>query len=235
MLDRTPSKSQQRLIQGGISPRHARRLLREFAEHRADIVAERGNLGENLAAAQAAAAARLGSEERFVDAALARPELRSWVRRRPWAAFAVAPLLTFASAFVLFLLGLAVLFEWRKAHDYTLSAASPTIHWLTECANIFLLWALPIAIAVSFALLAARRREVSGWPLVGILVTSILGALTNLNFDLPPAAADPGMGAGIGLNTDHLGPALVRAGSTAALAVLPLLWIRHLHRRDPNV
>jgi hypothetical protein len=90
---------QELLIRGGVAPRRARRALREFAQHRTDIILERLQLGETAAEGTIAADARLGSARLLVEAMLARPELKSWAQRRPWAVFAVAPLLAFCALF----------------------------------------------------------------------------------------------------------------------------------------
>jgi hypothetical protein len=232
MLERSYRRSCQRLIQGGVSPRLARRILREFAEHHADLVSEYRSLGLGAAAARAAAASRLGSTEQLVAGTLARPELRSWLRRRPCAAFTIAPLLAFAAAFVVSLVGLVAFFQWRKARGDSLSVAVPLMHWLTEGASVCLLWALPVTVAAAIALLAVRHREESVWPLIGMMVTCGVGALTNLSFDFPPLATQPGMTAGIGLGADNLSMALTRAVSAAILTALPYQWARRARRRD---
>jgi hypothetical protein len=218
------------LIQAGIAPRRARRLLREFAEHHADVVAERINLGDSVSDARLAAGARLGSEQQLVETLLARPELRSWAHRRPSIAFAIAPVLSFALAFVASILALIELVEWRKSRGDAMGLASPLIHWITAYGGVYLLWVLPCTVAALLALAAARRRETSIWPCVGIAAVCFIGALTNFSVSLTPEA--PSMGAGIGIGTDHLGALLMRAGSTAALILVPFLWVRWLQRHE---
>jgi hypothetical protein len=232
MLERSYRRTHEQLIQGGISPRLARRILREFAEHHADLVGEYRSSGLGDAAARAAAAVRLGSQEQLVAATLARPELRSWLRRRPCVAFTIAPLLAFAAAFVVSIIALIAFFEWRKARGDSLSVALPLMRWLTEGASVYLLWVLPVAVAAAIAVLATRHREESAWPLIGVLVTCGVGALTNFSFDFSPLAAQPGMTAGIGLGADNFGTALTRAMSAAMLIALPYQWTRRMRRRD---
>jgi len=173
------SRSLDTLIQAGIAPRRARRILREFAEHHADVVVERMGLGESARDARIAAGA---------------------------------------------------LVEWRGAHGGALSTASPVIQWISANAGVYLLWALPCTVAARFAWAAARRRETSIWPCVGIAAVCFVGALTNFSVSLPPAA--PSMGAGIGIGTDHLGATLLRAGSTTARVLLPFLRVRWLQRHE---
>jgi hypothetical protein len=219
-----PSSALDRLVQAGIAPQRARRILREFAEHHADVVAERIALGDSPSAAHLAASARVGSEERLVASLLARPELRSWTHRLPSIAFAIAPVLSFAVAFIASLLALIALVEWRKAHGDALNAASPVIEGIRVYVSFYLLWALPCSVAALLAVMAARRRETSIWPCIGIAAVCFVGALTNFSVSVPPEA--PSMGAGIGIGTDHMGAILIRAGSTAALVLLPFLWVR---------
>jgi len=223
-----PCRSLDSLIQAGIAPRRARRILREFAEHHADLVAEHISLGDSASDARLAAGARLGTEQQLVANLLARPELRSWAHRLPSLAFGVAPVLSFALAFVVSLLALMALVEWRQAADGARSAASPLIQWIGAYAGIYLLWALPCAVAALLAFMALRRREASIWPCVGIAAVCFVGALTNFSVSLPPGA--PSMRAGIGIGTGHIRAILMRAGSTAAPVLLPFLWVRWRQR-----
>jgi hypothetical protein len=230
MLDmhNRPCRSLDSLIQAGIAPRRARRILREFAEHHADVVAERISLGNSASDARRAASERVGTEQQLVANLLARPELRSWAHRRPGIAFALAPVLSFAVAFVASLLALIALVEWRKAQGEALRAASPVMRWIGAYGGIYLLWALPCAVAALLAFMAARRREASIWPCVGIAAVCFIGALTNFSVSAPPDA--PSIGAGIGIGTTHMGAILMRAGSTMAPALLPFLWSRRQQR-----
>jgi hypothetical protein len=232
MLDQAPRRSLDRLIQAGIAPRRARRILREFSEHHADLVAEQRSLGAGSAEAEAEAAARLGSEQQLVVNLLSRPDLRSWARRRPSVAFALTPLLSFAVAFAMSLAVMVGLLNWRKAQGDPLNSSSALMHWISEYGAAYLLWGLPLAAALMLALVALRRRESSVWPYIGIVVTCVVGALTNFSVDLPPLAQTPSMTAGIGISTDHIGTPLMRAVSTAALALLPYVRLRYLQRRE---
>ena len=115
MLEQPARRSLDRLIQAGIAPRRARRILREFSEHHADLVAEQRALGAGCAEAEAEAVARLGTEQQLVANLLSRSDLRSWARRRPGVAFALTPVLSFALAFAMSLFAMAALVNWRKA------------------------------------------------------------------------------------------------------------------------
>jgi hypothetical protein len=82
------------------------------------------------------------------------------------------------------------------------------------------------------AVAAAHSRETSIWPGVGIVLTCVLGALTNFSVDLAPLVQASAMTAGIGISTDHLGAPLLRAAATAAPALLAFVWARHFQRRE---
>ncbi|HEV7357741.1 MAG TPA: hypothetical protein VGN99_07075 [Steroidobacteraceae bacterium] len=232
MLDQPRRHSLDRLIQAGIAPRRARRILREFSEHHADIVAERRALGAGSDEAEAEAVARLGTEQQLVANLLSRSELRSWARRRPGVAFALTPVLSFAVAFAASLLVMVALVNWRKAQGDALSGGSALLYWISAYGPAYLLWGLPLAAALVLAVVATHRRESSIWPYIGIVMTCVVGALTNFSVDLPPLAQAPSMTAGIGIGTDHIGATLARAASTAALALLPYIRVRHLQRRE---
>jgi hypothetical protein len=232
MPDRSPHASIGRLVQAGIAPRRARRILREFAEHHADVVAEYLNLGLSASEAQAAANARVGSEQQLLVNLLARPDLKSWAHRQPSVAFALAPVLSFALAFVVSILALVTMVEWRKAHGDALDAASPVVQWIRGYAGFYLLWALPAAVAALLAAAAARRRETSIWPCVGIAAVCLVGALTNFSLDFSPMSNRPTMGAGIGIGTHNIVPVLLRAGSATALVLLPYLRARRRQRHE---
>jgi hypothetical protein len=232
MLDQARHRSLVRLIHAGIAPRRARRILREFSEHHADLIAEQRALGLDSAAAEAAAVARLGTEQELVADLLIRSELRSWTRRRPAVAFALTPLLSFAAAFAASLLVMVVLLNWRKTQGDPLNGASAVMQWIGGYGVAYLLWGLPLAAAVTLAVIAIRGRESSIWPCIGILMTCSVGALTNFSVDVPPLAQAPSLTAGIGFGTDHIGAPLMRAVSTAALVLLPYVRARRWQRRE---
>ena len=81
----------ERLLRAGVAPRHVRRYLRELADHFADVCAEEEALGKSKTEAEAAALERLGSSEQLAQAMIAKPELRAWSARAPWAVFGAGP------------------------------------------------------------------------------------------------------------------------------------------------
>jgi hypothetical protein len=222
----------EQLLRGGIPTRVARRILREFHEHRSDLIAEQRDFGAAESAAIETADARLGSQQELVANLLRRPELRSWVRRRPCIGFVVAPALYFGASFCVSLLVFVGLVQWHKTRGDALTRASSLIRWISDYAPAYLLWGLPLAAALMLAIFAVRRRETSIWPCIGMLLMSCIGALTTFSFSLPPMAQAPSMGAGIGISTDHLGAVLIRTVSSAVPALAVFLWARRAQWRE---
>src|SRR5436190_2752712 len=81
----------EKLLQGGIAPRHVRRYLRELEEHLADLTeAQRtAGLGEDDAAVMART--HLGEDEALAQAMIKQRDFRSISARFPWAVFGLAP------------------------------------------------------------------------------------------------------------------------------------------------
>jgi hypothetical protein len=232
MLNRKPEDLLRRLIRGGISPRRARRVLLELKEHRADVVAERIGLGDTPADAQAAADARLGGDDTWVAQMLARPELQSWARHHPGAAFAVMPPMAFCLMFVASILAWIGVFQLLKGNFGALTSGVSILRWAADIASLYMLWIAPIITGGMVGVLAARSRVPPLWPCVGIALTSIVGALTNFSVDLPPGAVKSLMSAGIGIGLDHALVALLRAACCSILVILPYLgWYRSQRRR----
>jgi hypothetical protein len=232
MREEKSHRSLDRLIYAGIAPRRARRILREFSDHHADLVAEQLAQGVDRAEAEAAAGKRLGTEEQLVADVIDRPGLRCWSRRRPGVAFAVAPVLLFALSFGASLLMFIALVQWRKFLGAPLTGAAGTVRWISEYGAAYLLWGLPLAGASTLAAAAAHSRETSIWPGVGIVLICVVGALTNFSVDLAPLVQASSMTAGIGISTDHISAPLLRAAATAAPALLAYAWARHPQRRE---
>jgi hypothetical protein len=228
------SSEYERLVRGGIAPRRARRALREFAEHRSDIVRERLSLGESAEEGALAANARLGTAQLLVDQMLARPELKSWYRRRPWAAFALAPVGIFCALFVgLALVTLSVV-GLSKTVLGDLHAAPSLLYWISKGVAQMAIWGIPIAVSGALALAAVQRRESSLWPAAGVLLICMIGGCTNFDLVLPSASASPGLTIGIGFSTAEPAPPLSRAAALVFMTLLPYLWARRqLAARTP--
>src|SRR6185312_5057943 len=95
-LDRQFPRLSERLLRAGIAPRHVRRYRRELTDHYDDLVREESESGAGREWAQTKALSRLGHEDDLAAAMLARPELRAFMVRYPWAVFGIGPLLLLA-------------------------------------------------------------------------------------------------------------------------------------------
>jgi hypothetical protein len=220
----------ERLLNAGVSPRRVRRLISELADHFDDLREELKARGLTSEEADAEATSRLATGA-LVEGVLARPELRSWVRRWPWAAFTVLPVAMYASLFATELAVLVFSVEFAKNElgmDFSSSA------WLVLTVRTLLggaEWALPIVAAGACCAIALLRRAPAIWATTGVVLISLLGALTNAQLDLPPAVPRAALGAGIGFNTESLLLPISRAAVTLTVVLVAYFWIRHTQNR----
>ncbi len=82
----------QRLLESGITARHAHRTVNELRDHYDDLVDEAVDSGANSKEARSRAMQQLGSMDDFVTAMQSRRELKTWAFRYPHAALVVYPL-----------------------------------------------------------------------------------------------------------------------------------------------
>jgi hypothetical protein len=183
MRNRRFERIRERLLQGGIAPRHVRRTLQELEDHFADLVTELQAAGHSREESESLAAARLGSDDVLVASVLARPELRSKARRWPWLAFGALPLVTFAALFAISLVLLAAVFEFSEHALGLMPATSPALRWVRAILQTNALWLTPLLAAGFACFEAARRRTPLAWPLIGTICIGLLGAMTQVNLD----------------------------------------------------
>tara|TARA_R110002096_G_scaffold161007_3_gene327387 strand:- start:34893 stop:35318 length:426 start_codon:yes stop_codon:yes gene_type:complete len=81
-----------KLLQSGISPRHARRAVSEIRDHYDDLVDFAIGDGVELVAAHQLAAQRMGPLDAIVAEMASRRELKTWVYRYPRLAVVFFPL-----------------------------------------------------------------------------------------------------------------------------------------------
>jgi hypothetical protein len=214
----------ERLLRAGVSPRNTRRTVFELEGHLADLIEEHRARGASSEEARADATARLGSDDELMARVLARPELRSWTYRRPWAAFLVMPILGFALLFVASLVELVALFEFAKSALGITPSESGVLQGLGDIIRILILWALPGVVAIAVCVVAARQRIRALWPVMGVLLIGFVGALTNVGMDWPPHEQGQ-LSAGIGIGKESLAVSPLRALLTVALALVPFfVW-----------
>src|SRR5690348_15659860 len=91
----------ERLLRGGVAPRHVRRYLAELSDHFADLIAEEEAGGLRRTDAENAAFRRLGDMDALAKEMIEKREFQSWCARAPWAIFGFAPPLLLAVAYVI--------------------------------------------------------------------------------------------------------------------------------------
>jgi hypothetical protein len=161
-----------KLLRGGIAPRHVKRYLRELGEHLSDIAQAQAATGHDAPIAAACARAALGSDADLADAMLKQHDFRSISARFPWLVFGVLPVLALSLAVPLHMLVLIVLDTF----------GAPALF-----AGNFIL--VP-AIALLFVFIARRQRTSLVWP---ILSTAIILILSPHWDNRPVAAFTPGL------------------------------------------
>lgn len=213
----------EQLLSAGVAPRHARRAVFELAGHFDDLVAELQDKGLERAEAEAEAAARLNPDA-LVAAAIARPELHSWVRRWPLASCTVFPLAMYMAFVVgsisLIVGGVTVL---DQSFGVKLAGSRELQQFAAFCLN-GVRCAVPVFAAGTFCSVMLARRAPIAWTLIGAALVSMLGATLNAGV-LLPLNDRPGLQAGFGFSTKALAEPLFRAGLTLAI-VLPIYFWR---------
>lgn len=220
----------EQLLRAGVAPRHVRRTVFELSGHFQDLLEELRTRGLSEQDAEAEASTRLGAEA-VVAAVLARPELRSWMRRWPLVAFAMVPLVTYAALFVGTLALLVVCLELAEKALGTPFAASSGMQYVAASFLKAIAWLLPASVGALCCAIASARRAPLLWPIVGVALIALLGATTNVQLDLPPLVAKPALGAGIGFSTEAMSLPLLRAGATFLAVVLPYIWLGRVRVR----
>jgi len=220
----------EQLLRVGVAPRHVRRMVFELSGHFEDLLDELRARGLAECDAEAEASARLGAEG-VVAAVLARPELRSSMRRWPLAAFVILPVAAYAALFVAGLTLLVVCVEFAEKGLGAPLASSNSLQHLATAFLTGITWLLPATVAAWCCAIALARRAPLLWPIVGVALISLLGATTNAQLQLPPLVDRPALGAGIGFSTEALFLPLFRAGATFLVVLLPYIWLGRVQPR----
>ena len=191
----------ERLLCVGIAPRHARRLAQEWATHRASLVDEGLLQGLPPKMAQVRADQRLGTSESLVAQAVGQPALKSWGARWPIAICGLMPVVTLLFCHFATLLLLIAASAVMDHSRLILTQVPHMVRSVVDGLCILVLYGLPLVWAGLWVRYAVERRIVAHWPLVGVGLASVLGALTNLSVVWPQSGADTSMSAGIGIST----------------------------------
>ncbi len=219
----------ERLLRAGVAPKHVRRTVAELEAHRQDLVAELRANGTPTPQAEVEARLRLGSDEALAASVLARPELRSWARRRPWAAFAIVPIVSFVAAFAVWAVTFIMLVEELKSALGMALLERSGVRPITEFLFGAALWGLPVIIGGLCMWFAAARRAGAAWPIAGVAVICLTAAAANLSLEWPAPPALAQFTAGIGIGPENAMQVLTRGGLTMALVLVPFFaWRRRI-------
>lgn len=167
----------ERLLRGGVAPRHVRRYLRELGDHLSDLKVDEMNAGRCPADAEAAALIRLGSMDDLAKAMIEKRQFRSWSNRAPWAIFSLGPLLMLAVAYYISLFIL-----WSGWQMFLPGTDTPFLRIHGFAIFYFrvgrlIYFGAPILVGWIVFLIAARQRFNALWPIIGTtLVAFVSGA-----------------------------------------------------------
>jgi hypothetical protein len=179
----------ERLLRGGIAPRHVRRYLCELREHYDDALRAELARGSSLASAEQVAWARLGTEDDLARSVLAQPELRSTAARHPRLVFGAGPVLLWTTSLVLVFCAMRLLSEALG------SEASQQPAWMLPSAYAFCIFcvrALPVALGVAMLTASVRQRLSVYWPIVGVALVNLLAGTVSVNLMAPSALGQGG-------------------------------------------
>lgn len=167
-----------RLLRGGIAPRHVKRYLRELEEHLSDITEAQAAAGHDAPTDASRARATLGPDDELACAMLKQRDFRSLSARFPWLVFCVFPVLALPLAVMWLILVLVVL------KNLSAPALFPTLEELVLFTGNFIL--VP-AIVLLFVYIARRQRSSLVWPILSTAIILILSP----HWDNQPVAGFP--------------------------------------------
>jgi hypothetical protein len=218
----------ERLLLGGIAPRHVRRYLRELREHLDDLIREQREAGYDGEDAAMRARARLGRDDELAGAMLEQKQFRSIAVRAPWAVFLFLPPVAAAAIGILFIGSLVLIGKQFGFPGGMTTSLAP--QWFQTLASGLVLSAnltvMPLT-ALLFVVIAHRQRLSLLWP----LAATVLLLVFVLHSDVLFAPRDRGhleLGAGI-IFAQHTWSMLVDNWRVTmvqyALTLLPVLWL----------
>lgn len=220
----------ERLLREGVAPKHVRRTVAELEAHRQDLVAELRARGVPATQADVDARARLGSDETLAASVLARPELRSWARKRPWAAFAIVPIVGFLAALAVWMVAFVMLVEALKSFLGVSLLELGGVRVIGPLLFTAVLWGLPMVAATLCVGLAAKRRAGAAWPIAGVVAIALIGGAATMSLDWHAPPTPVQFSAGFGLSAGNAAQVATRAALTMAVALVPFLTWRRWKR-----
>ena len=171
-----------RLLRGGVGLRHVRRTLRELRDHRADLVDRMVEQGQDHAAATCEANQLLGDRDVLAAQMIARPELRSRVRRFAWLLFVLGPMPMIAvTAYAVAAIGVGVVVALESVgliSTREISLNLSNLHPLTIAVRVLLQWVAPVLVGLLLCRAAARRLMPAVWPVCAMAIVALTSGAT---------------------------------------------------------
>lgn len=174
---RADARLERQLLQGGVGLRHVRRTLRELRDHRDDLQARMLVHGMDEDAIRREAEQVLGDRDRLAAQMIARPELRSRMRRFAWLLFVLGPAPMIGALSVLAIMVGAFLFEGAdRLLDLQLTGPQ-------EIASIQMLlqWVSPGAVGLLLCNAAVCRALPAIWPMCANGMAAISSGCTHVS------------------------------------------------------
>lgn len=201
----------ERLLRAGVRPATAGRYVRELRDHMDDAAAALEAGGLPAPQAREHARLRLGDIDALAAPMISDRRFHSWTARAPWAVFLLAPLLGYAAVVALLAVALALATSPGAAPGWFDAASRAARHFASLAA--------PLAAAWMLAFTALRQRSRALWPLLGMGLTIVMAAATELRVQLP----SPAQGGEVALAL--AAPSASRMAALLAAAAVPLLLL----------
>jgi hypothetical protein len=223
MRSKEPMCVQEQLLRAGIAPRYAKRLALEWQSH-LDCLTDAGiALGQSSQEAREGARRQLGTPEALVAKALEQPSLKAWGTRWPLLICGVAPALGVCVSFVFILLlvdGSVKIDHFFYPGQVLLPRGrSPVLAGWVAVLLWLGLYGAPLVWALATVRYAGSRRLSPFIPIVGVALSTALGAMTNMQIEWPRPGHLGQLGAGIGFGTN---PANLKAFATRWVPMVAL-------------
>jgi hypothetical protein len=210
----------------GVALRHAKRAALELECHHRELVEQALVRGEPAEQARQSAHEALGSDAVLIERYTSHKELRSWAYRLR-AGYVLAPLLGCVGISVAAMLSLMAILVHLHTELQRVRVPAALTHGIDFAVSTFFLWVMPVAVGIAFGALAIRQRVAFRWPLAGILLLCMAAALVNVDLVVTGGSPTGYVSAGIGFSVASLAHELLHAIATAALALIPLGWLRY--------
>jgi hypothetical protein len=183
-----------RLLRGGVGLQRVRRTLRELRDHRADLVDRMVAQGQDHAAATCEARQLLGDRDALAEQMIARPELRSRVRRFAWLLFVLGPMpmvavMAFAAVAIVVMAavaleGVGLISTWENGSNLHPPTITITIAAITI--SVLLQWVAPVLVALVLCRAAARRLMPAIWPVCAMAIVALTSGATRFFMTASP-------------------------------------------------